>query len=351
MAEFKKAALRGLRPVQRDRLSWHQFAAEPSRYESMPYRRCGAWGLKLPAISLGSWETFGGYRGPEVTRECIFRAFNLGITHFDFANVYGRTPGRAETVVGRILREMPREELIISTKAGFGMWPGPYGEGTSRKHLIASLDQSLQRLGLDHVDIFYSHRYDPETPLDETIATLDHLIHQGKVLYAGLSNYPPNEFSSACKLAERKGWAPIVAHQSDYSLFEREIEKNFLPAAREAGVGVVAYSPLAQGLLTNKYLGEIPADSRAAKAWSEKQRAEKITDARIVQAKKLNEIAQQRGQTLAQMALVWTLRNPVVSSALIGASSVEQIEENVKALEHPDFSEDELRRIDEVTAS
>jgi L-glyceraldehyde 3-phosphate reductase len=348
VAELKKVAVRGLRPVQRDRLSWHQFTAESARYEGMRYRRCGAWGLKLPAISLGTWETFGGYRGPEITREIIFRAFNLGITHFDFANNYGRAPGRAETVVGRILREMPREELIIATKAGFPMWPGPYGEGGSRKHLVASLEQSLQRLGIEHVDIFYSHRFDPETPLDETLGALDQLVRQGKVLYVGLSNYPPNEFNSASKLVERKGWSPIVALQTSYSLFDRAAEEELLPAASDAGAGTIAFSPLAQGLLTTKYLDEIPTESRAAKSWSEDQRAEKITDRQRARVRDLNEIAQARGQTLAQMAIAWTLRSPRVATALIGASTVEQIEENVGALEKLDFASEELRRIDEA---
>jgi L-glyceraldehyde 3-phosphate reductase len=349
--EFKKVTPRGIRPVQRDRLSWHQFAAEAGRYEKITYRRPGAWGLRLPAISLGAWETFGGYRGPEVTRECIFRAFNLGITHFDFANNYGRQPGRAETIVGRILREMPREELIISTKAGYPMWPGPYGEGSSRKHLLTSLDQSLQRLGLDHVDIYYSHRFDPETPLDETLGALDQVVRQGKALYAGLSNYPADQFATACKLAERKNWAPIVVHQSSYNLFDRQIESGFLAAARDAGVGVIAYSPLAEGLLTAKYLDAMPDESRALKLWSEEQRKAKISEPRLRKVKKLSEIAKARGQTLAQMAVVWTLRNPVVTSALIGASDVEQIEENVKALEKPNFSAEELRRIDEALKS
>ncbi len=337
--------------MQRDRLSWHQFSAEPDRYEAMPYRRCGDGGLKLPAISLGAWETFGGYRGPEVTRDCIFRAFNLGITHFDFANNYGRTPGRAETIGGRILREMPRAELIISTKAGFPMWPGPYGEGSSRKHLLASLEQSLQRLGLDHVDIFYSHRFDPETPLEETIEALNDVVRQGKALHAGLSNYPADQFAKARKLAEEKNWAPIIVHQSRYNLFARGIEESLLAAAKKAGAGVVAFSPLAQGLLTTKYFEKLPEDSRAARVWSEEQRQEKITEGSLRRAWELDKIANERGQTLPQMALAWTLRDPVVTSALIGASSVEQIEENVKALERPGFSAEELRRIDEALKS
>lgn len=351
MAEERKLLPRALRPAQRDRLSWHQFSAAPDRYEKMSYRRCGAWGLKLPAISLGAWETFGGYRGPEVTRECIFRAFNLGITHFDFANNYGRVPGRAETVVGRILREMPREELLVSTKAGYRMWPGPYGEGSSRKYLVASLDQSLQRLGMDYVDIYYSHRFDPETPLDEMLGALEQVVRQGKALYVGLSDYPPDQFAATCKLTERKGSMPIAVHQVRYNLFDREAEKEVFPAAQEAGVGVIAFSPLAQGLLTTKYVNEIPDDSRAAKLWTEEQRKEAITEATLNKVRRLNEIAGARGQSLAQMALAWALRQPVVSSVIVGASQVEQIEENVQALEKPNFSAEELRRIEDALKS
>lgn len=348
MAEFKKVSPRNLRPVQRDRLSWHQFAASPDRYAAMSYRRCGQSGLQLPALSLGAWETFGGYRGPEVTRECVFRAFNLGITHFDFANNYGQPPGRAETVVGRVLREMPREELIISTKAGHRMWPGPYGDGSSRKYLVASLEQSLLRLGVDYVDLFYSHRFDPETALEETVGALDQLVRQGKALYAGLSNYPAGQFTAAAKIVERKQWAPLLVHQCAYSLFDRGIEAEVLAAAREAGVGIVAYSPLAQGLLTEKYLDHIPEESRAAKLWTEEQRRQHLSERRLAQVRELNEIAQSRGQSLAQMSLVWTLRDPAVTSALIGASGAEQIEENVKALERPTFSAEELDRMDKV---
>ncbi len=351
MAEFKKASPRNLRPVQRDRLSWHQFTAATTRYDSMPYRRCGAAGLRLPAISLGAWETFGGYRGPEITRECIFRAFNLGITHFDFANNYGHPAGRAETIVGRILREMPREELIISTKAGYRMWPGPYGDGGSRKYLIASLEQSLHRLGIDHVDIYYSHRFDPETPLEETLGALDQLVRQGKALYAGLSNYPADQFAAAARIVAQREWAPIVLHQCAYNLFDRGIEGGGLAAAQTAGAGVVAYSPLAQGLLSDKYLAGVPEESRAAKLWTEGQRRENLPERRLAQVRNLNEIAQSRGQTLAQMALAWTLRWPEVTSAIVGASAVEQIEENVKALEKPTFSAEELHRIDQALQS
>jgi L-glyceraldehyde 3-phosphate reductase len=339
-----------LRPVKRDRLSWHHFSADAARYDSMPYRRCGAWGLKLPAISLGAWETFGGYRGVETARECVFRAFNLGITHFDFANNYGRPPGQAETVVGRVLREMPRDELIISTKAGYLMWPGPYGEWGSRKYMIASLDQSLRRLGLDYVDIFYSHRFDPDTPLDETLGALDQVVREGKALYAAVSNYPAQKLSDACKLTERKNWTPIILEQSRYNLFDRGIEAQVLPAARETGVGVVAFSPLAQGLLSTKYLEAIPDESRAAKMWGDDQRKE-ITPDVLGKIRKLNELAQARSQTLPQMALAWILRCPEITTALIGASSVEQIEENVKALANLKFSEEELRRIDAIVAA
>jgi L-glyceraldehyde 3-phosphate reductase len=352
VAETKKVTpTRALRPVQRDRLSWHQFAAAPERYEAMPYRRCGKSGLKLPAISLGAWETFGGYRGPEISRDCIFRAFNLGITHFDFANNYGRTPGRAETIVGRILREMPRDELIVSNMAGFLMWPGPYGQGSSRKHLVASLEQSLQRLGLDYVDIFYSHRFDAETPLEETLGALDQIVRQGKALYLGVSHYPPNEFKAVCELVGKKSRAPIVLLQSRYNMLERDLEGNLLGAAKKAGVGVIAFSPLAQGLLTTKYFERVPEESRAAKIWSEAERAEKLTAAALRRIWELDKIANDRGQTLPQMALAWILREPAVTSALVGASTVEQIEENVRALENPNFSAEELRRIDAALKS
>ncbi|MEY2546190.1 MAG: L-glyceraldehyde 3-phosphate reductase, partial [Verrucomicrobiota bacterium] len=281
MAEFERRAPRGIEPrqkppqkqkIERDRLSAVQFTAAPARYDTMPYRRCGASGLKLPAISLGAWETFGGYRGPEVARACIFRAFNLGITHFDLANNYGQPPGRAETVVGRIVREMPRDELIISTKAGFFMWPGVYGQGCSRKSLLASIDQSLERLGLDYVDLFYAHRADPEVPLEETLGALDQIVRSGKALYVGVSNYSGKLLQEAAGLARHFHLAPIIAVQSSYSLLRRTVETDLFPAARGSGVGVIAFSPLAQGLLSAKYLEKIPDDSRGAKLWSEEQR-------------------------------------------------------------------------------
>ena len=260
-------------------------------------------------------------------------------------------PGRAETVVGRVLREMPREELIISTKAGYRMWPGPYGEGSSRKYLVASLEQSLLRLGLDYVDIFYSHRYDAETPLEETLGALDQLVRQGKALYAGLSNYPADRFTAAHQ--DRAGETMDADRGAPMCLQSARPwnRKGVLAAAREAGVGVIVYSPLAQGLLTDKYLQHVPDESRAAKLWTEEQRRAQLPERRLAQVRKLNEIAKSRGQTLAQMALVWTLRDPAVTSALIGASSVEQVEENVKALARPGFAAEELARIEQVFKS
>ncbi len=311
----------------------------------MEFRRCGNSGLKLSAISLGAWETYGGYRGAEPTRECIFRAFNLGITHFDLANNYGTPPGRAETFVGRVLREMPREELVISTKAGSAMWPGPTGLGGSRKHLVASIDQSLQRLGLDHVDIFYAHRPDPETPLEETLAALEHIVRQGKALYVGLSHYPRVTLEKALESKRLTGLAPINAYQISYNLFHREFEQDLVAIARNAGVGIVACSPLSQGLLSVKYLDRFAEESRGAKVWSEQQRAA-VTPALKETIRKLNEIAEARNQTLPQMAIAWVLSQPEVTTALIGASDAAQIEENIKALNNLKFSEEELQRID-----
>jgi L-glyceraldehyde 3-phosphate reductase len=335
-----------IRPVRRNPLSSRQFSPEPNRYARMVYRQCGASGLKLPVISLGAWETFGGYRGPEVTRDCIFAAFNLGITHFDLANNYGRPPGRAEMVVGQIISEMPRDELIISTKAGFPMWPGPYGQGCSRKSLLASIDQSLQRLGLDYVDIFYAHRMDPETPLEETLGALDQIVRAGKALYAGLSNYSAKMFEEAIGLT---GLAPIIVEQSSYSLLNRRIEPELLPCARRLGAGVVAFSPLAQGLLGEKYLQGIPEDSRIGKTWTPEQRAI-VGPAVLQKVGRLNEIAKKRGQTLPQMAIAWILRRPEITSVLIGASEVSQVQENVKALEKLQFSDEELNAIDKLCA-
>jgi L-glyceraldehyde 3-phosphate reductase len=326
----------------------HTFA--PDRYDRMQYRRCGRSGLLLPAISLGAWETFGGYRGPEVARECLFRAFDLGITHFDLANNYGTPPGNAEIVCGQIIKEMPRDELIISSKAGYRMWPGPYGEWGSRKYIIASCDQSLKRMGLDYFDIFYSHRPDPETPLEETMAALDQLVRQGKALYVGVSSYSGAHFAEAVRVCDRMGLAPITIHQPAYNMLNRTIEWDLLPQTERAGTGVIPFVPLASGLLTDKYLGgDIPAESRAAQRWGKEWVEKNLNPERRAMLRELNDIAHARGQSLAQMALAWILRLPSITSALIGASSVQQIDENVAALDKLDFSDDELKRIDELT--
>ncbi|MGB8354112.1 MAG: aldo/keto reductase [Chthoniobacteraceae bacterium] len=319
-----------------------------TRYDKMIYRKCGRWGLKLPAISLGAWETFGGYRGEEVARECMFRAFDLGITHFDLANNYGRPAGNAEIVVGHVLKEMPRDELIISTKAGYGMWPGPYGDFGSRKYLTASIDQSLKRLGLDYVDIFYHHRPDPNTPLEETMGALEQIVRSGKALYAGVSNYPGARTREASELMAGRTWNPITIHQPYYNMLGRGIETDLVPVAGELGIGIIAFSPLANGFLTSKYLDGIPADSRAATDFGSGVRKRIESGELLDKLRKLNEIAAARGQSLAQMALAWLLRLPEITSALIGASKVSQIEDNVAALNNLEFSAEELQRIEDV---
>ncbi len=325
-----------------------EFAAD--RYDKMIYRRCGRSGLLLPAISLGGWETFGGYRGEEVAKACLFRAFDLGITHFDFANNYGTPPGNSEMVCGKVIREMPRDELIISSKAGYLMWPGPYGEWGSKKYIVASCDQSLKRMGLEYFDIFYSHRLDPHTPLEETLGTLDLLVRQGKALYAGVSNYPGADFAESVRICERKGWCPLTIHQPKYHLFKRTIEWDLLPQTERAGTGVIAFSPLASGLLTDKYLGgDIPTVSRAAERWGKEWVEKNLPPVKVQALKELDEMARKRGQSLAQMALAWVLRWPGVTSALIGASSVRQVEENVAALSNLCFTKEELDRIDQLT--
>ncbi len=313
----------------------------------MRYHRCGRWGLKLPALSLGGWQTVGGYEAPGVARAVFHRAFELGITHFDFANNYGRTPGQGEIEGGKILAELPRDEIVVSTKAGYRMWPGPYGEWGSRKYLIASCDQSLKRLGMDYVDVFYSHRFDPETPLEETLGALATLVAHGKALYAGISNYSGAQTREAVEICRANGWAPIVIHQPRYNLLDRRIETDLLPVAAELGLGVVVFSPLAQGLLTGKYLGGVPEGSRAAQTampW----RMRTAEEARIETVRRLNEVARERGQSLAQMALSWCLRRPEVTSILTAVSSVEQLEDGVRALDRLEFSADELRRIDAI---
>jgi len=316
------------------------------RYDRMQYRRCGRSGLMLPAISLGAWETFGGYRDSDVARECLFRAFDLGINHFDLANNYGTPPGNAEIVCGKIIEDMPRDELIISSKAGYRMWPGPYGEWGSRKYIIASCDQSLKRMGLEYFDIFYSHRPDPNTPFEETMAALDQLVRQGKALYIGVSSYNGAQFADCVRINERMGLAPITIHQPYYNMLGRGIEWDLLPQTERAGTGVIPFCPLASGLLTDKYLGgDIPAESRAAQKWGKQWVENNLNPDKRERLLGLNAIAKERGQTLAQMALAWTLRLPTITSALIGASSVQQIEENVAALSNVTFTEDELKRI------
>jgi L-glyceraldehyde 3-phosphate reductase len=315
----------------------------------MRYNRCGRSGLKLPAVSLGLWHNFGGVDTFENARAMVHRAFDLGITHFDLANNYGPPPGSAEETFGRILRQdlgRYRDELVISTKAGWDMWPGPYGDWGSRKYLVASLNQSLERMGLDYVDIFYHHRPDPETPLEETMAALDHIVRRGKALYAGISSYDPEQTRRAAKILRELG-SPCLIHQPSYNMFNRWIEDGLLDVLEEEGIGCIVFSPLAQGLLTDRYLDGIPADSRAAKPHGYLSRSD-ITEERLVKIRNLNEIAQARGQTLAQMALAWNLRHPAMTSVLVGASRTRQIEDNVAALEKLEFTEEELQAIDRI---
>lgn len=324
-----------------------QPAAE--RYATMLYRRCGHSGLQLPAISLGAHETFGGYRDAEITRACLYRAFDLGITHFDLANNYGRPPGNAETIVGSILKDMPRDELIISSKAGYRMWPGPYGEWLSRKNLVASIDQSLKRLQLDYVDIFYAHRPDPHTPLEETMAALDLIVRQGKALYIGVSNFPGAHLEQTVQVTHQMGLTPLTIHQARYHMFERRAEENLFDHTESNGIGVIAFSPLARGVLSDKYLGEnLPEDSRAAAIWGKESTAQVISVEKQAKVRQLQKLARERGQSLAQMALAWDLRLPSVTSVLVGASRIEQIEENVAALKNLDFSQEELQRIEDI---
>jgi L-glyceraldehyde 3-phosphate reductase len=323
------------------------FLADENRYESMHYARTGRSGLILPRVSLGLWHNFGDERSYDTQRAIVRRAFDLGITHFDLANNYGPPPGSAEINFGRILKDdlLPyRDEIIVSSKAGYEMWAGPYGEWGSRKTLLSSLDQSLGRLGLDYVDIFYSHRPDPETPIEETMGALATAVHQGKALYAGISNYSPEQtVKAAAALAEHK--VPLLIHQPRYSMFDRHIEDGLFEVLDQVGAGSIVFSPLAQGLLTDRYLdGQVPGDSRAAT--SRFLSAEKISETYLERARALNEIASGRGQTLAQLALRWVLRQPQVTSALIGASSVKQLEQNVAALDAPDLTADEIAAIE-----
>lgn len=318
-----------------------------SRYASMQYNRCGKWGLKLPAVSLGLWHNFGGTDIFENGRAMLRRAFDLGITHFDLANNYGPPPGSAEENFGKILKQdfsAYRDELIISTKAGYLMWPGPYGEWGSRKYVLASLDQSLKRMGLEYVDIFYSHRPDPDTPIEETMMALDQAVRTGKALYAGISNYPADMTRKAIQILKELG-TPCLIHQPKYSMFVRWVEDELLDVLEKEGVGCIPFSPLAQGLLTDKYLKGIPETSRAAREVFLKKADVESAHDKIL---KLNAIAQQRGQSLAQMALAWVLKDNRITSVLIGASSPEQIDENVKTLNNTAFSSDELHEIKKI---
>jgi len=327
------------------------YVPSPSRYARMQFNRCGRSGLKLPAISLGLWHNFGSVDALENGRAIIRRAFDLGVTHFDLANNYGPPPGSAEENFGRILREdlrRYRDELVISTKAGYLMWPGPYGEWGSRKYLVASLDQSLKRIGVDYVDIFYSHRPDPETPLEETMAALDQIVRSGRALYVGISNYSAEQTRSAAAILRHLG-TPCLIHQPVYNMFKRWVEPELLGVLEAEGLGCIVFSPLAQGILTDRYLQGIPEDSRIAKPHGFLKR-EHITDNVLSKVKALNAIAAARGQSLAQMSLAWVLRHHTVTSALIGASSVRQLEDNIAALSQLSFAANELDAIDRILA-
>jgi L-glyceraldehyde 3-phosphate reductase len=332
-----------VRPAFVPRMS---YVPSPDRYDRMPYRRCGRSGLLLPAVSLGLWHNFGHDKPLDDQRAILRRAFDLGITHFDLANNYGPPPGSAEENFGRILAtdfRGLRDELVISSKAGYDMWPGPYGEWGSRKYLLSSLDQSLARMGLDYVDIFYSHRFDPDTPLEETLGALDTAVRQGKALYAGVSSYSAERTREAAAILRELG-TPVLIHQPSYSLLNRWIEPELLDVLDEEGIGSIVFSPLGQGMLTDKYLDGIPEDSRAAQGRF--LRREFLTDENLAHVRGLNEIAQRRGQSLAQMAIAWVLRDARVTSALIGASSVAQLEDSVAALGNLEFSGEELAEID-----
>src|SRR5512142_298922 len=325
------------------------YLASQSRYDSMTYNRVGVSGLKLPAVSLGWWYNFGGLDPLENGRLIARRAFDLGVTHFDLANNYGPPPGSAEETFGILFKQdfhPHRDELVISTKAGYDMWPGPYGEWGSRKYLLASLDQSLRRMGLDYVDIFYSHRFDPETPLEETMGALDAAVRQGKALYVGISSYNPEQTSRAAEILQELG-TPCLIHQPSYNMFNRWVEEGLLDVLLEEEIGCIVFSPLAQGQLTDRYLSGVPAGARATKTervWL----TPKDVEANLPRVRKLNELAKARGQSLAQMAIAWVLRKPAVTSALIGASSVQQLEDNLAALDHLKFSDVELDKIDEI---
>jgi L-glyceraldehyde 3-phosphate reductase len=325
------------------------YEADPARYEQIPYRRCGRSGVQLPAVTLGLWQNFGAATPFATVRAMLTRAFDRGVNHFDLANNYGPPYGYAEEVFGRVLAKdlsAYRDELLISTKAGYDMWPGPYGIGGSRKYLLASLDQSLQRMGLDYVDLFYSHRFDPDTPLEETMGALASAVADGKALYVGVSSYSPAKTREAAALLRDMG-VPLLIHQPSYSILNSWIESELLDVLDDEGIGCIAFSALAQGMLTAKYLDGVPAGSRAATAGSSLQKAW-LSEENLRQIRVLNDIASSRGQSLAQMAIAWTLRDPRVTSALIGARNVEQLDEDLAALDRLDFSADELAAIDQA---
>jgi L-glyceraldehyde 3-phosphate reductase len=337
---YRRAALDGYRPFAMT------YVAAADRYGPMPYRRCGRSGLLLPAISLGLWHNFGHDRPLDTQRAILRRAFDLGVTHFDLANNYGPPYGSAEENFGRLMEQdlhPYRDELVISSKAGYDMWPGPYGEWGSRKYLLASLDQSLGRMGLEYVDIFYSHRLDPDTPLEETLGALDTAVRQGKALYAGISSYSAERTREAAAILRDLG-TPLLIHQPSYSMLNRWIEPDLLDAVGEEGVGTIVFSPLAQGMLTDKYLDGVPEGSRASRDSSLDR--ELLSEQNLARVRALNEIARGRGQSLAQLAVAWVLRDPRVTSALIGASSVDQLEDTLRALERLDFAPEELEEID-----
>ncbi|UTF60386.1 L-glyceraldehyde 3-phosphate reductase [Gilvimarinus sp. DA14] len=326
------------------------YRADPSRYSNMPFQRCGKSGLLLPRLSLGLWQNFGAVDSLANARTMLHRAFDLGITHFDLANNYGPNYGSAESTFGQVMAEglnRYRDEMIISSKAGYDMWPGPYGIGGSRKYLVASCDQSLKRCGVEYFDIFYSHCMDPDTPLEETMGALDYIVRSGRALYAGISSYSPEQTRKAAAILKELG-TPLLIHQPRYNLFDRWIEDGLTNVLDEEGVGAIVFSPLSQGMLTNKYLGGIPKDSRAARADQIYLSETDISEQTIEKIRELNELANQRGQTLAQMAIAWVLHNKTVTSAIIGASRVEQIEDSVAALAKLDFSREEISAIDAI---
>ena len=326
------------------------YIPDSGRYDGrMPYRKCGRWGLKFPAITLGCWHNFGGDSPTENQREMIYSAFDAGITHFDLANNYGPPYGSAEENVGKILKDLPRDEILITSKAGYDMWPGPYGEWGSRKYLTASLDQSLKRMQVDYFDFFYSHRFDPDTPLDETMGALDSAVNQGKALYAGISSYSESLTRKAYGVTKENGFAPLAIHQPNYSMLNRWIEDGLSDTCQELGLGIIAFCPLFQGLLTDKYLNGVPDGSRASLEQSPLRKSE-VSEQNIRVIRELNDHAAERGQSLAQMALSWVLRDERVTSALIGASSASQIIENVKSVHQTEFTDDELSKLDRILA-